>query len=165
MMKLLRALILMGLSMACGQGFDQDEPESTRQQEAQEVDTYSINQEYLGLLNDDRVTLGLRPLIYNSIIENFAKEHSKGMANGGRSYGHLGLNKRCRKIGRKLTPTKSCSEIISRSGKTTSELLKIWKSSSDDLKELHSLAFTHTALGIYKDPNGVIYWTQIFVEL
>lgn len=166
MTKLLWSLILLSLTLACGKGFDKKNKSTTnRTQEEQEVDTNSINLVYLDLLNEYRIDQGLRPLNYSPEIEKVAKDHSKGMAKHTRPFGHMGMSQRCRKIKKELGPLKACGEIIAMGQKTAKAVLTAWINSPKHHKALTDPQFNTTALGIYKDDKGVIYWTQIFVEL
>lgn len=49
--------------------------------------------------------------------------------------------------------------------KNPKDLLDSWINSPKQLEELQQKRYNTTALGIYEDLNGVIYWTQILVEL
>lgn len=156
----------MSLTLACGKGFDKkSKPTVQRTQEAQEVDTFSLNQDYLNLLNEYRIDQKLKPLTYSAVIEEIAKEHSKGMAKRTRAFSHLGMGQRCRQIKKRLAPYKICGEIIAMGQPDLKSLLRAWINSPKHHKELSHASYTATALGIYKDDQGVIYWTQIFVEL
>lgn len=165
MTKLLMSLILLNLTLSCGKGFDKKSNQQ-RTQEAQEVDnTFSLNQEYLSLVNEYRINHKLKPLTYNPILEDIAEEHSKGMATHSRAFGHMGFSNRCRKIKKRVAPHKLCGEIIAMGQKTPKAVLKAWIDSPKHLQEIQQQRYNTTALGIYKDSEGVIYWTQILVEL
>jgi uncharacterized protein YkwD len=167
MTKLLLSLILLNLTLSCGKGFDKNQ-KSTKQttQNAQEVDnTFALNQEYLTLVNEYRMEHQLKPLVYNSILETIAEEHSKGMATHSRPFSHMGFNNRCRKIKKRLAPHTLCGEIIAMGQKNPQAVLDSWIKSPKHQQEIQQKRYNTTALGIYKDSDGVIYWTQIFVEL
>ncbi len=156
----------MSLTLACGRGFDKkNKSTKQRSQESQEVDTYSINQVYLDLLNEYRIDRKLRPLSYSPEMEKIAKDHSKGMAKHTRPFSHMGMSQRCRKIKKELGSLKICGEIIAMGQKNAKAVLTAWINSPKHHKTLTDPQFNTTALGIYKDDKGVIYWTQIFVEL
>lgn len=166
MTKTLLGMILMSLALACGKGFNKKSNATVqRTQDAQEVDPYEVNQDYLDLLNEYRVDKKLKPLIYSDVIEVIVIEHSKGMAKRSRSFGHAGMNQRCRKIKKRLAADKACGEVVGMGEPDIKSLLKFWLSSPKQQEELARASYTHTALGMYKDSDGVIYWTQIFVEL
>lgn len=164
MTKLLFSLALLCLFSACGDGFDK-EPKVRQQQNALEVDSNSINQEYLTLVNNYRHDLGLSSLTYSPDIASVAQGHSKAMAIGSRAFGHRGFSVRCRWIKNRIGRHLKCAEIIAKGQKTIESAFKAWKNSPDHLKELEDPYFTHTGLGIYKSEKGVTYWTQMLVEL
>ena len=165
MTKLLCCLTLMGLAIACGDGFEKNKPKKNRTQNAQEVDTQSISEEYLDLVNDHRINMGLRPLTYNKIIEEISRGHSKGMGLHSRPFGHFGFSLRCRQLKRRLGPHTMCGEVVAMGQKTPAAVFKAWINSPGHREEIENPRFTMTGLGLYKDDRGVIYWTQMFLEL
>lgn len=154
----------MGLVSACGDGFKK-ESRLKRQQDALEVDSNPVNQEYMKLVNEHRRRLGLHALKFSSGIEAVAKQHSKAMALGSRPFGHMGFSVRCRWIKNRLGPHMKCAEIVAKGQKTPQRVLSSWINSLDHRSELEDPYYTHTALGIYTSDKGVTYWTQMFVEL
>lgn len=165
MTKLSCFLILMSLLASCGDGFEKQKKKTYRSQDGQEIDTFSLNQQYLELVNQHRIALKLRPLTYNPIVEEIALSHSKGMASHGRPFGHVGFNIRCRRLKNRLGQIKLCGEIVAMGQKDIKSVFKAWMDSPKHREELEQEAFTHTGLGIAKDVRGVRYWTQMFVEI
>lgn len=160
------SLVLLNLTLSCGKGFDKkSKPTTIRTQEAQEEDTFSLNQRYLTLVNEYRIDHKLKPLTYSSIIEKVAMEHAKGMATDSRGFNHRGFSLRCRKIKKRLGEHKLCGEIIAMGQKTPEAVLKAWLNSPKHMEELQQSRYNMTALAMYKSQAGVSYWTQIFVEL
>ena len=136
-----------------------------RTQESQEEDTYSINQQYLQLVNEHRISMQLRPLTYQPIIEEIALSHSKGMGLHVRPFGHMGFSVRCRRLRNRLGKVQLCGEIVAMGQKDIKDVFKAWMTSPKHRDELENPRYTHTGLGIYKDELGLGYWTQMFVEL
>jgi uncharacterized protein YkwD len=166
MIKMFLWLILLSLATSCGRGFVKKKTSHTsNQQEAQEVDTFHLNQEYLSLVNNHRILLGLTPLIYHSYIEEVAKAHSFSMAIHSKPFGHLGFASRCRRLRNRLGDINNCGEIVAMKQKNIRLLLKAWLKSPEHRQEIEHPFYTHTALGIAKDDKGSIYWTQMFVEI
>jgi uncharacterized protein YkwD len=120
--------------------------------------------EYMEILNSHRQRLGLRPLIYTLIIEPVAHEHSDDMARGKTSFGHSGWRARCRKITDELRGN-ACSEIVAMGQKTPQAVFDAWYNSSSHRASLENPRYTHTGLGVVKNSKGVIYWTQLFLEV
>lgn len=165
MTKLLWCLALLGLTLACGNGFEKSKPKVQRNQNAQEVDTLSIAEEYLELINDHRSQKGLRSLTYNIRIEEVARVHSKAMGLHTRPFGHMGFSQRCRTLKRRLGSHKSCGEVVAMGQKTSASLFKAWMNSPGHREKIENPDFTMTGLSGYKNEHGVIYWTQMFLEL
>jgi uncharacterized protein YkwD len=166
MIKMFLWVILLSLATSCGRGFVKKKTtNTTTQREAQEVDTFYLNQEYLILVNNHRIGLGLTPLIYHSYIEEIAKAHSFNMAIRSKPFGHLGFASRCRRLRNRLGDMNNCGEIVGMKQKNIKLLLQAWLKSPEHKQEIEHPLYTHTALGISKDEKGFIYWTQMFVEI
>jgi uncharacterized protein YkwD len=165
MYKILMSLILLNLTLGCGSGFDKEKPTTYSSQQEQHRDTFSINQEYLLLVNDHRISLGLSPLSYSVIVEEVGHVHSKGMALHTRPFGHYGLSLRCRRLRNRLGPVKKCGEVVAMGQKDLKAVFQAWLDSPKHREALVEPSYTHTGLSFSKDRDGVIYWTQMFVEL
>ncbi len=157
-------LTLLVLGAACGKGFKQDDSESSSRA-SQESDSYSINQQYISLVNEYRIRKKLTPLSNQVIIEEAAEAHSKGMALHTRPFGHYGFSLRCRRLYNRLGSTKACGEVVAKGHKSAKEVLNAWLKSPIHRQHIEASYYTHTGLGVHKDSNGEMYWTQIFVEL
>lgn len=159
-------MILLNLTIACGKGFEEKKKANgTKQADPITRDGFILNQEYLSMVNDYRHKLGLKSLTYNSDIEDVALSHSRIMAKKNRPFGHVGFSQRCRRISDRLGNQKRCGEIVAMGQKTPKAVFKAWLSSAAHKGELEHPLMTHTGLGFFEDENGVIYWTQIFIEL
>jgi uncharacterized protein YkwD len=158
------SLILLSSVVACGDGFDK-KAKTGRTQESQEDGSFSINQQYLQMVNEYRISKQLRPLTYQPIIEEIALGHSKGMGLHVRPFGHMGFSVRCRRLRNRLGKVLLCGEIVAMGQKNIKEVFKAWITSPKHREELEHPLYTHTGLGIYKDERGLGYWTQMFVEL
>ena len=166
MIKTLWILILLNLAISCGHGFDKEKPHKPFSgQESQEVDSYSVNLEYLELVNEFRIGKKLRPLEHHSIVEEISYSHSKSMGLHTRPFGHAGQNLRCRRLKNRLGRLKQCVELVAMGQKSIKGIFDFWIKTTKHREILEQPNFSHTGLGIYKDTSGVIYWTQMFVEL
>lgn len=128
-------------------------------------DETTIREEYMGLVNTHRQDIGERALIYSAYIEGVAQEHSVNMASGKVTFGHTGSSARCQKIITELGPANLCGEIVAQGQDNASEVYKAWMSSSGHKSKIENGRYTHTGLGMAKNPKGVIFWTQIFLEV
>jgi uncharacterized protein YkwD len=166
MIKILGIMVLMGLAISCGDGFDENKNHGHRGgQNSQETDAYTVNIKYLELVNEYRINKKLRPLEHHSIIEEVSFSHSKSMGLQTRPFGHAGLNLRCRRLKNRLGRHKNCSELVAIGAKNFNSVFEYWVDLPKYRDLLDQPDITHTGLGIYKDSGGVIYWTQMFIEL
>lgn len=161
MKTLLIISLLLGV-IACGknssssssQGPERDTPEVTNE---------TFEEEYVKLLNNYRVSLGLRKLIYVKRIEEVANEHSIYMAGGRGRFGHRGWKGRCGKLLNELDG-QNCGEIVAMGQTTPHEVFNAWLNSRTHRRMLENPHFTHTGIGIRKNPQGTHFWTQLFLE-
>jgi uncharacterized protein YkwD len=155
-MKIFLFSILLVLSFSCGKSSNGDGLERS-------VDTLSANQ-YFELMNNHRMSLGLRPLTYSVIIEEQAGEHSTNMARGLTPFGHFGMSFRCNNLQRSLGSS-ACGEIVAKGQETASSVLSSWLGSSDHRAEIENPNWTHTGIAVEKGLLGTPYWTQIFIRI
>ena len=155
-MKTTLILVLIFGALSCGKKEVSSAPERSQ-------DAITQN-EYLDILNNHRTKLGLAPLIYSFIIEPVAYEHSLNMAEKRTSFGHNGWRSRCREITDKLRGN-ACSEIVAMGQKTPQAVFDAWHNSSSHRNSLENPRYTHTGLGFVKNEKGVMYWTQLFLEV
>jgi uncharacterized protein YkwD len=160
-------IALAFFAISCGKGFKETEPQMGRQSEPHSGDfnRIEVREEYLRLANEHRSRHGLTPLLHHYAIDDNAYIHSRGMSMRTRPYGNAGLDQRCRRIKSRLGTGKDCEEIISQGQRTPAEALKNWLKSPDAKKLIEDPRFSYSGLGVHQDKNGVIYWTQIFLEI
>ena len=58
---------------------------------------------------------------------------------------------------------KAAGENIAKDQKTPSEVMNSWMNSPGHRANILSPNFTELGVGIYKNANGTIYWTQMFI--
>lgn len=158
-------LTLMSFALACGDGFEKKKSKQGQNRNAQEQGTEEVTEQYLELINEYRINKGLRPLVYNEIIEEIAARHSKGMALRTRPFGHYGFSGRCRHVRNRVAPIKLCGEVVAMGQKDARAVFRAWINSPAHKEELENPSFTHTGLGVVKDVRGQIFWTQLMVEI
>lgn len=131
----------------------------------QAINALEERDEYLQLLSQVRSEKGLPDLIASEVMNEVAQEHSDLMASGERPFAHDGSNERCQTISQDLLSGKVCSEIIAKGLDSAEKVLQHWVASRTHLGHLLNPFSTHTGVGVAKDANGSLYWTQIFVEV
>lgn len=128
-------------------------------------DETTVREEYINLVNTYRQGIKVPALIYSDYIEGVAQEHSENMASGKVAFGHTGSSDRCQKIITELGPANLCGEIVAQGQGNATEVFKAWMSSSGHRSKIENSRYSHTGLGMAKNPKGVIFWTQIFLEV
>lgn len=131
----------------------------------QTINGLEARDEYLQLLSQLRGAKGLPDLIVSDLMNEVAQGHSDKMASGEIPFTHDGSSERCQIISNELLSGKVCSEIIAKGLNTAGKLLQYWGASKSHLGHLLNPYSTHTGVGVAKDSNGSLYWTQIFVEV
>ena len=118
----------------------------------------------LDLVNAERTKRGLNPLTLDAKLSNTATLKSQDMINKGYfdhtspTYGspfdmmqQFGISYR------------SAGENIAMGQRTPQEVMNSWMNSSGHRANILNSSFTTLGVGIAKDANGTIYWTQMFI--
>jgi uncharacterized protein YkwD len=123
-------------------------------------------QDFMKLLNNHRISLGLKALTYSEDIELVATTHSRRMAQKKLPFGHMGSKFRCRAIIYSLDLERGahCGENVAMGQETAAEVFKAWIESPEHREAIEDPTYTHAGLGIYRDFRGYRYWTQIFID-
>ncbi len=117
--------------------------------------------EIFELINIERVNEGLTPLEIDKTSVFFAEQHTTYMAQN-KAISHDNFDHRAQRISNKEEAT-YIGENVARTTGTNSFLVGNWMKSKLHKKEILG-DYTHTAIGIAEDENGVIYYTQIFIK-
>lgn len=128
-------------------------------------DENTVREEYIQMVNEHRQDIGVQALITSSYIQGVAQEHSDNMAKGLVPFGHTGSSDRCQKIITEFGPANLCGEIVAQGQDNATEVFRAWMNSSGHKSKIENSRYTHTGLGMAKNPKGVIFWTQIFLEV
>lgn len=130
----------------------------------QDIDVASFQKQVLELVNKERAKVGLNPLSTDNTLQKSAMAKSKDMAinnyfsHNSPTYGspfdmmkQFGINYR------------SAGENIAKGQRTPQDVMNSWLNSEGHRKNILSKDFTHLGVGIYKNSNGQILWTQQFI--
>ena len=121
-------------------------------------------EEFMTLVNDHRISLGLQPLTHDESLSQIAETHSSNMARGLTSFGHTGFSSRCSAGKSALGGGNWCGENVAMGQKTPALAFKSWMNSSGHRANIEKSRATHTGFGYAKSSGGTYYWTQIFIE-
>lgn len=127
--------------------------------------TQTMTEEFMELVNNHRVSIGLLPLIHDESMGNIAEGHSADMASGSVAFGHDGFSSRCSEARSALGGGNLCAENVAMGQKTVQAAFTAWMNSSGHRANIEQARATHTGFGYKKSSSGTYYWTQIFLEL
>lgn len=120
--------------------------------------------DYLSLVNQYRMHLGLNSLKNLQAITTTAYSHSDLMASGRRRFGHTGWRQRCDYL-KQTIKASSCGEIVAKGQMTSADVLDSWVSSPLHREAIERPDWTHTGYAQVFSKDGVPYWTEIFVRI
>ena len=119
------------------------------------------------LVNDHRVSLGLKALTFNPEMAAIARRHSQDMASGRVAFSHAGLERRGEQIAKSI-PHRTAAENIALkkaapvSGRAAAAVSG-WLKSPEHRRNLEG-DFDLTGIGIAQDSGGAHFFTQLFVS-
>lgn len=122
-----------------------------------------MDREIIGYVNAYRKQKGLSPLILLPTAAIEAKRHSVEMASKKLAFGHAGFDHRAAIIDRALKGTSSTGENVAYGRMTAFEVLTTWLKSKGHRENIEG-DFNYTGVGVAKDSQGVIYYTQLFAK-
>lgn len=125
------------------------------------VSLLDMNREILQHVNEYRQTKGLTPLQMNTVISAAAERHSKAMADKTTAFGHDGFENRVKAIRAQLGLIRSSAENVAYGNLNAREVVNGWIKSPGHRKNIEG-RFSLTGIGISRNKNGIIYFTQIF---
>lgn len=120
--------------------------------------------DFMTLINDHRVSIGIDPLLHVDGLQEIAEGHSANMAAGIVSFGHTGFSDRCAMGRSVLNGANLCAENVANGQRTVKAAFDSWMKSSGHKSNIEQVRATHTGFGFAKSSSGVWYWTQIFLE-
>ena len=144
---------------------DKDDNNQNDDNNSSNINGFSKEQvEVLNLVNKERKTNGLKPLTLNKELSNVANIKSRDMIEKG-YFDHTSPT-----YGSPFDMMKkfnisynTAGENIAMGQKTPSEVMNSWMNSSGHRANILNSTYTELGVGIQKDSNGTIYWTQMFI--
>ncbi|MDZ7993192.1 MAG: CAP domain-containing protein [Nostoc sp. EfeVER01] len=136
---------------------------NTNQVAANSMDTAAIEQSIFNQINNYRASQGLPALTRNSAIDNQVRLHSKNMANGTVSFGHSGFSERLNATG---VSYRGAAENVAYNqgyGDPATKAVQGWLKSPGHLANIRG-NYNLTGIGVAKNSQGAIYFTQIFIR-
>ena len=144
---------------------DKDNNNQNDDNNSSNINGFSKEQvEVLNLVNKERKANGLKPLTLNKELSNVANIKSRDMIEKG-YFDHTSPT-----YGSPFDMMKkfnisynTAGENIAMGQKTPSEVMNSWMNSSGHRANILNSTYTELGVGIQKDSNGTIYWTQMFI--
>lgn len=118
------------------------------------------------LVNRHRAAQGLPPLASDDRVAEMARRHSQSMAAGRRRFGHDRFDERSGEIARFL-PVRAVAENVAFDGRSGGQLADLvvqgWVASAGHRRNIEG-TFQVSGIGVARAPDGLRYFTQIFVS-
>jgi uncharacterized protein YkwD len=150
-LSVLSVVLLLSLT-SCAGLFDSGDRLSTAELEAR----------IFKLVNDHRLSIGRKALVWNDAMANEERAHSQAMASGQVPLGHQGLDARIADIN-KIIPWSLISENVA-SALSAEDALDAWLKSPEH-KAIIEGDYEFTGVGVAKDPDGLLYYfSQMFIK-
>ena len=121
-----------------------------------------IQKNILFYVNQYRLAHGLNALKLNSSISNEATRHSQDMANHRIPFGHKYFPDRIKRLYKQIEQCRSGAENVAYNYKDTKELVRQWIGSPGHRRNIEG-HYNLTGIGIARDKNGKLYYTQMFI--
>lgn len=118
-------------------------------------------QQVLIQTNQFRRSQGLNELTMRNDLNKIAQRHSEDMARGRVPFGHGGFYQRDALAKKDIKQLSSFAENVAFGPTSGKQVVDMWKSSPGHRQNLLG-RFKYIGVGIAKDRNGRIYYTQVF---
>ena len=125
----------------------------------QAANAVEVEQELLGIVNSHRIAMGQSVLEFSPVAYEHANDHSDYMIATGQ-LSHHNFSARAQQISQQ-TNAEFVGENVAKGYPTAAEAFSNWLDSPSH-KETMEDDFTHTAISVKVDENGVYYYTQLF---
>lgn len=123
----------------------------------------NINTDILHYVNLHRKQKGMLPLVMDEAIAAVARKHSEDMAKGRTPVGHKGFSSRMKQISRKIGPVGAMAENVAYGYTSGKAVVEGWLESPGHRENMEG-NYRLTGIGVARDKDGKLYFTEIFVE-
>jgi len=114
-------------------------------------------------INAYRQQNGLQKLTMDNNLVREAKKHSIDMANHAIPFGHKYFNKRINKLRAQIKNSNFGAENVAYNYKDAHEVVRQWVRSPGHRRNIEG-SFNLTGVGVARDKQGKLYYTQIFLS-
>lgn len=123
-----------------------------------------IEREIYQLVNEYREQHGLPAMAYSDAVADVAQGHSRDMARGIVPFGHGGFKDRFNTLKQELSYLSAGAENVAYGAADAKEAVSLWLRSAGHKKNIQG-NFTHTGIGVVRNNDGTLYFTQLFVKM
>lgn len=156
-MSLKSKLIILSFIFCSLASYGYAKPESKNSEGA------AIQNSVLFYINEYRQQHRLPKLIMDDRIVIQAKQHSQDMANHRMPFGHQGFELRITKLRSQIKNTGGAAENVAYNYKSAQEVVRQWLHSPGHKKNIIG-NYNLTGIGVARDKQGKLYYTQIFIQ-
>lgn len=125
--------------------------------------TGSLENSILVNINAHRQSAGLPSLQMLDVASQQAYIHSKNMATGKTAFSHDGFSQRITVIKQSIGQTSASAENVAYGSLSAKEVVNVWLNSPAHKKNIDG-NYNLTGIGVAKDRDGTLYFTQIFLR-
>lgn len=143
--------------------FLQSGPGSAYAANLTQANQVSMEQEVLSYINQYRIQHGLSALINNQALSQEAAKHSADMAQHRLPFGHDRFNQRVSKLMKQLPRVNASAENVAYAYKNAEDVVNNWLKSPGHRHNIQG-NYNLTGIGIAKDTQGKLYYTQLFMH-
>ena len=138
-------------------------PSTTEKGKTTQNTSYSsLEQEILIQVNKYRKSKGLSALQMNNMITTEAEKHSSNMATKRTAFSHSGYDTRIKRISNHLGGVSKSAENVAFGYTTAKDVVNGWLHSPGHKKNIEG-KYKLTGIGVAKDKQGTLFFTQLFV--
>lgn len=123
----------------------------------------NMEQSILYYVNLHRRAIRLASLQLNNSESAIAAQHSRDMATGRAPFGHTGFHERISKLNKQVGPIRVAAENVAYGQMSAKEVVDGWLGSPGHRRNIEG-NFRLTGIGLARDRNGRVYYTQIFTR-
>lgn len=130
---------------------------------AQQDEYAQMREEVLQYVNEYRAKKGLPSLTMNDTISEAALKHSEYMGNKTIRINHDGFEERMHGLMKQLKPANGAAENVANGQRDAREVVNMWIASPGHRENIEG-NYHLSGIGIYKNRNGILYFTHIFIK-
>lgn len=111
--------------------------------------------------NQFRKSEGLPVLIISKELNTIAQKHSEDMARGRIKFGHTGFANRNAIANKEIKHTSTFAENVAYGPTSGKAVVRLWENSPGHRRNMLG-RYKYIGIGVAKDRNGILYYTQVF---